>query len=154
MKPSNAPDKMTPGEIYVLLIEDLPLKGALKKNMVRGFQPQLLIDEVWDRSSARNRLLQKNYHLIMIDVQWSRKSEEKLIDEICRIDPAPRIIFFTHSAHNASIGGYVGRGCWAFLDRCDDASALNKAVNMVLAGKNYVSPALVKELIFWPGSTK
>ena len=145
---------MTAGEIRVLLIEDLPLKGALKKNMVRGFQPQLLIDEVWDRSSARKRLLQKNYHLIMIDVQWSRKSEEKLIDEIFNIDPAPRIIFFTHSAHNDSIGGYVGRGCWAFLDRSDDASALNKAINTILDGKNYVSPALVEQLVFWPGSTK
>jgi DNA-binding NarL/FixJ family response regulator len=146
MKSPNARNKMTAGKIQVLLIEDLPLKGALKKNMVRGFLPPLLIDEVWDRSSACSRLLHKDYQLIMIDVQWSRRAEEKLIDEIFNIDPDPRIIFFTNSAHNDSIGGFVGRGCWAFVNRSDDASALNKAINIILDGKNYVSSTLVDRL--------
>jgi DNA-binding NarL/FixJ family response regulator len=106
------------------------------------------IDETGDRCSAHDRLLEREYDLIIVDVRWSKWTETELIAEILRIYLHPRILFFAHSAHKDAIGGYVGQGCWAFVDKYDSKIAdIRTAVGKLLDGKNYMSSILLTHLV-------
>jgi DNA-binding NarL/FixJ family response regulator len=144
---SSARQERSPETTRVLLISDLPLRAAAIKEILGGVGHPFLIGEAEDRCAAHLRLLEREYDLIVIDVRWEKRIEKELVAEIFSVDFHSRILFFTDSAHNDFIGGYVGQGFWGFVSRSgNEASEVRMAVGKIFNDKNYISTTLLNLL--------
>ena len=126
----------------ILLVDDHPiLRQGIIKILQEIMEMPLLFEEASTGMQAIKMTETAEYDLVLLDISLPDQNGLIVLKQIQQRHPKlPVIILSSHSEEHYSVrtlragaSGYVSKGC--------DAVVLKRAIEKVLSGKKYVSPA-------------
>ncbi|ACT91872.1 response regulator [Dyadobacter fermentans] len=104
--------------------------------------PDLQIDEAWDGQSIMTQLKINTYDLVLLDLSMPDTDPSKVIHWIRNMHPDTKVLIV--SMNNEAVFGKraLQMGAHGYLEKDASPEDLIKAINVVLAGKKYMSADL------------
>lgn len=131
----------------VLIADDHAIvrKGLLQ--IVKSLSQVDLIEEAEDGSQAVEKVKTKKYDLIILDLSMPNKNGLDTLKEIRLIDPQARVLILSVYAEEQYAIQSFNFGASGYITKNTAPTELLNAIEQVLNGKKYVSPALAERLI-------
>lgn len=132
--------------INVLLADDHVIIRAGLKIFIGHHVPHSVIDEASDGDSAFEKIKEKDYHLIILDVNMPGTDSFGLVSNIIVIKPKANILMFSMNAEEVYAKKYLQMGVKGYLSKTSDEAEMKNALDNVINGKRYISPFLTDYL--------
>lgn len=131
----------------VLIADDHAIvrKGLLQ--IVKSLKQVDTIDEAEDGNQALERIQAVKYDLIILDLSMPNKNGLDALKEIIEIDPKARVLILSVYAEEQYAIRSFNFGASGYITKNTAPTELANAIEQVLNGKKYVSPALAERLI-------
>jgi DNA-binding NarL/FixJ family response regulator len=131
----------------ILLVDDHSIVRTGLKLLIHDFLPHSNIDEADNGASAMNKIRQKNYDLVVMDVNMPETDSFGTIENILALKPSIKIIMFSMNAEEVYAKRYLKMGAMGYLRKDAPNNEIEKAINTVLNNKTYVSPELTQKML-------
>jgi two-component system, NarL family, invasion response regulator UvrY len=128
--------------INVLLADDHVIIRAGLKIFIEHHVPHSVIDEAWDGDSAFEKIKEKDYHLIILDVNMPDTDSFGLVSNIISLKPEANILMFSMNAEEIYAKKYLQLGAKGYLSKASSEAEIKIAVDNVINAKRYISPSL------------
>lgn len=132
--------------INVLLADDHVIIRAGLKIFIEHHVPHSVIDEAWDGDSTFEKIKDKDYQLIILDVNMPNTDSFGLVSNIIAFKPEVNILMFSMNAEEIYAKKYLQLGAKGYLSKASSEAEIKIALDKVINGKRYVSPALSQAL--------
>lgn len=132
--------------IHILLADDHTIIRTGLKLFVSKHIPHSSIDEAWDGDSAFALVKEKEYQMIILDVNMPDTDSFGLVGNILAYRPAANILMFSMNAEEVYAKKYLLLGAKGYLSKSSSESEIIKALDSVLAGKRFMSAELSQHL--------
>ena len=134
--------KKTQKMINVLLADDHAIIRAGLKIFIENYIANSLIDESWDGDSALKLIKEKDYQLIILDVNMPDTDSFGLVSNIIALKPDANILMFSMNAEEIYAKKYLQLGAKGYLSKASSESEIKTALDNVINAKRYISPKL------------
>jgi two-component system invasion response regulator UvrY len=131
----------------ILLVDDHSIVRTGLKLLIQDFLAHSNIDEAYDGDSALNKIKQKDYDLVVMDVNMPNTDSFGTLQTILTLNPSIRIIMFSMNAEEVFAKRYLKMGVMGYLRKDAPNDEIEKALTTVLNNKTYVSPELTQKLL-------
>ena len=131
----------------VLIADDHAIVRKGLHQIVKSLQQVDTIDEAEDGNQALERISKENYDLIILDLSMPNKNGLDTLKEIISIDPKARVLILSVYAEEQYAIRSFNFGASGYITKNTAPTELANAIEQVLNGKKYVSPALAERLI-------
>ncbi len=128
--------------INVLLADDHVIIRAGLKIFIEHHVPHSVIDEAWDGDSAFEKIKDKDYHLIILDVNMPDTDSFGLVSNIISLKPEANILMFSMNAEEIYAKKYLQLGAKGYLSKASSEAEIKIALDNVINAKRYISPSL------------
>ncbi len=128
--------------INVLLADDHVIIRAGLKIFIEHHVPHSVIDEAWDGDSAFEKIKDKDYHLIILDVNMPNTDSFGLVSNIISLKPEANILMFSMNAEEIYAKKYLQLGAKGYLSKASSEAEIKIALDNVINAKRYISPSL------------
>lgn len=128
--------------INVLLADDHVIIRAGLKIFIEHHVPHSVIDEAWDGDSAFEKIKDKDYHLIILDVNMPNTDSFGLVSNIISLKPEANILMFSINAEEIYAKKYLQLGAKGYLSKASSEAEIKIALDNVINAKRYISPSL------------
>ena len=128
--------------INILLADDHAIIRKGLKIFISSHIAHSEIDEASDGDNAVERIKQKEYQLIVLDVNMPGIDSFTLVSTIIALRPDSNILMFTMNAEDIYARKYLKLGVKGYLGKASPETEIEKALDNVMNGKRYISPAL------------
>lgn len=129
--------------IDILLADDhLIIRKGLKL-FIENYIKNSVIDEAWDGESTFKKIKEKDYLLIVLDVNMPNTEAFGLVDNIIAIKPDSNILIFSMNAELVYAKKFLQLGAKGYLSKGAPEIEIKKALDIVMSGKKYISPPLI-----------
>lgn len=128
--------------INVLLADDHVIIRAGLKIFIEHHVPHSVIDEAWDGDSAFKKIKEKDYHLIILDVNMPDTDSFGLVSNIISLKPEANILMFSMNAEEIYAKKYLQLGAKGYLSKASSEAEIKIALDNVINAKRYISPSL------------
>lgn len=135
-----------------LIIDDHVVVRSGVKTLLSDIYNPSEIYEAHDGTSALERLKERDYDLAMLDIQMPNTDTLSLMDIIRVQYPDLKILVFSMSPENIYAQRYLKAGAKGFLNKDSPMEEIQKAIEIVLSGKKYISDNLIEILASNAGS--
>ncbi|MEJ7626871.1 MAG: response regulator transcription factor [Ferruginibacter sp.] len=126
----------------ILLADDhLIIRTGLKR-FISSYIEQAVIDEAIDGDSAYSKIKEKDYQLIILDVNMPNTDSFGLVANIMALKPMANILIFSMNAEEIFAKKYLQLGAKGYLSKTSEESEIQNALDKVSKGKRYISPSL------------
>jgi len=112
------------------------------KTLIKGCVPNARVDEAYDGDSTLKKVAQNDYDLIVLGISLPGTDSYTLTSEILRAKPSTKILIFTRHAECVYAKKYIQMGALGYIMKDASIKEIEKAINVVLSGKRYISEAL------------
>ncbi len=131
----------------ILIADDHSIIRTGLKNILRKSYNINRIDEAEDESGIINFVKKFKYDLIILDINMPNSDFVKTLEWIGITAVDTNVLVF--SMHEEEVYGLrcLNMGAKGFLHKACSDQELNAAINLTIAGKKYISPALAELLI-------
>ena len=126
----------------ILLADDHEIMRTGLKVFINSVIGFAVIDEAWDGDSVIKKVKQHDYQLIILDVNMPATDAFGLISNILAIKPDEKILMFSMNPEDLYAKRYLQLGAKGYISKISPESDIKVALDNVLKGKKYVSPAL------------
>lgn len=109
--------------------------------------PHAEIDEAYDGDSAFEKIKQKDYDLVIMDVNMPNTDSFGIFNSIFSFKPSIKIIIFSMNAEELYAKRYLRMGAMGYLRKDAPGSEIQKAITSVLNNKKYISTELSEILL-------
>ncbi|MDB5199195.1 MAG: DNA-binding response regulator [Chitinophagaceae bacterium] len=133
--------------IKILLADDHEIVRSGLISFINALLPHAVIDQAWDGNTILEKIKEKDYALIIMDVIMPETNTLELIGKIIRGKPKANILIFTMNAEPAYAGRYLQAGARGYLGKDAPATELRNAITTVLKNKLYISPSFIESII-------
>ena len=131
----------------ILLADDhLIIRTGLKK-VIEKYIAHCLIDEASDGNTAFLKIKEKEYHLIILDVNMPGTDSFDLVRDIIAFKPEAQILMFSMNAEEIYAKRYLQLGVKGYLSKASSEGEIKHALDNVISGKRYLSPSLTQSLM-------
>ncbi len=104
------------------------------------------IDQAEDYPETLEKISQKKYDLVILDINMPESKNKKMISEIKAIDPDIKILIF--SAYEEEIAAqYIREGANGYVSKLSKSDEISDAVKKIFSDGYYYPSALVNQLI-------
>ncbi|HSH64427.1 MAG TPA: response regulator [Bacteroidia bacterium] len=103
-------------------------------------------EEAADGKTALKKIKEKNYDIILLDINMPDTDCGKLLSTILTISPETKILIFSMNEEDLFARHYLKLGAKGFLTKKSPDSEILYAIRQVLAGKRYISPQLAEAI--------
>lgn len=126
----------------ILLADDHLIIRTGLKIFIQNYIAHSEIDEACDGNSAFEKIKEKDYHLIILDVNMPETDSFGLVSNIISIKPGSNILMFSMNAEEIYAKKYLQLGAKGFLSKASSETEIKIAVDNVINSKRYISPTL------------
>lgn len=131
----------------ILLVDDHSIVRTGLKLLIHDFLPHSNIDEADNGASAIKNIRQKNYDLVVMDVNMPETDSFGTVENILALKPSSKIIMFSMNAEEVYAKRYLKIGAMGYLRKDAPNNEIEKAITTVLNNKTYVSPELTQKIL-------
>lgn len=96
-------------------------------------------DEASDGKTALEKLKEKNYDIILLDINMPDTDCGTLLTTIIRISPEAKVLIFSMNEEELFAKHYLKLGAKGFLSKRSSESEIILAIKQVINGKRYIS---------------
>ncbi len=132
--------------VNILLADDHTIIRTGLKLFITSHIPRSVIDEAWDGSSAFKKIKEKDYQLIILDVNMPDTDTFDLVNNILALKSEANILMFSMNAEEVYAKKYLQLGVKGYLSKASPEAEIKKALDDVIIGNTYISLALSRAL--------
>ncbi len=132
--------------INILLADDHAIIRAGLKIFIEKTIAHSVIDEADDGDSAFEKIKQKDFDLIILDVNMPGTDSFGLVNNILAHKAGSKILMFSMNAEEVYAKKYLQLGAKGYLSKASSEDEITKALNTVLDNKRYISASLSQSL--------
>ena len=132
--------------INILLADDHAIIRAGLKIFIQNYIPHSVVDEAGDGESAFEKVKEKDYRLIILDVNMPNTDSFGLVSNIMAQKPDSNILMFSMNAEEIYAKKYLQLGAKGYLSKASSETEIKNALDKVINAKRYISPALTQSL--------
>jgi len=130
---------------FLLVDDHVVVRSGIKGLLSEIFKPAE-IDEAGDSDSAIEKLKTHHYDLIMLDIQMPKTDTLGLMEYIHIKYPDVNVLMFSMSSEQIYAKRFLKAGAKGFISKDASLEEINKAINLILSGKRYISASLAEIL--------
>lgn len=130
---------------FLLVDDHVVVRSGISGLLSEIFKP-CEVSEAGDTDSATEKLKEKHYDLIMMDIQMPNSDTLGLMEYINVKYPDTRVLIFSMSSENIYAKRFLKAGAKGFLSKDSSLDEIKKAINLILNGRKYISDALAELL--------
>jgi two-component system, NarL family, invasion response regulator UvrY len=138
----NQPKEM----INILIADDHETLRTGLKIFISDFIDHSVVDEAWDGDTTFKKIKEKDYQLIILDVNMPGRESFTLVGDILSLKPKTNILIFTMNPEDLYAKKYLQLGVKGYLNKTATEKEIKKAIDNVINSKRYISSALVESL--------
>jgi len=128
--------------INILLADDHGIVRTGLKLFISNYISPSVIDEAWDGDSAFKKIKEKDYRLIILDVNMPDTDSFGLVSNILSFKPDANILMFSMNAEEIYAKKYLQLGAKGYLSKASPEAEIKNALDNVINAKRYISPSL------------
>lgn len=132
---------------HFLVVDDHSIVRSGLILLIKDFMSHTEIDEAYDGDSAFEKIKQKNYDLVIMDVNMPNTDSLGILNSILTFKPSTKIIIFSMNAEELYAKRYLKMGAMGYLRKDAAGSEIQKAISSVLNNKKYISTELSEILL-------
>ena len=137
--------------IQILLVDDHQMILESLKLLFRRIPNVEIVDTISDSRQVLAWLKTNNADLIVSDFNMPYLSGVDLTRQIREQQLAVKVILLTMLEDAAHIREAIKAGVNGYILKKSDREELERAIELIMQGKRYFSPAIIEELIAFPG---
>jgi two-component system, NarL family, invasion response regulator UvrY len=127
-----------------LLADDHPLIRSALSSMLKETYANAIIQESGDGADIIEKLTTTRYDLIIMDIRMPNCEILWLINHIHVNYPVIPVLIYSMSAENIYAPRVLKAGAKGFVSKESSIEELEKAIDLVLNGKTYLSQAIAE----------
>jgi two-component system invasion response regulator UvrY len=131
----------------VLIADDHAIVRKGLTQIVKGINQVEIIDEAEDGNQALEKIKAEKYDLIILDLSMPNKNGLDTLKDIISFDPNARVLILSVYAEEQYAIRSFNSGASGYITKNTAPTELLNAIEQVLNGKKYISPALAERLI-------
>ncbi len=128
--------------INILLADDHTIIRTGLKLFISNYIAHSVIDEADNGNTAFKKIKDKEYQLIILDVNMSDTDSFGLVSNIIAVRPGANILIFSMSSEEIYAKKYLQLGAKGYLSKTASEEEIKKALNNVINAKRYISHSL------------
>jgi Response regulator containing a CheY-like receiver domain and an HTH DNA-binding domain len=132
--------------INILLADDHIIIRTGLKIFISKYIAYSSIDEAWDGDSAYEKVKEKDYSLIILDVNMPNTDSFGLVSNIISLKPQANILMFSMNSEEVYAKKYLQLGVKGYLSKTSPESEMKIALDNAINGKRYISSSLNQSL--------
>lgn len=130
---------------FLLVDDHMVVRSGIKILLSDIYNPSE-IHEASNGDLAVEKLKERAYDLIMLDIQMPNTDTLGLMEYIHITYPEARVLMFSMSAENIYAKRFMKAGAFGFISKESPLEEITRAINQVLNGKKYISESLAEKL--------
>lgn len=137
-----------------LLVDDHQIIRSGVKNILLELYKPCEVFEAENEATATEQLKLRDYDLIIMDVQMPDSDTAGLMEYIKTVYPHARVLIFSMTAESIYAKRFLKAGAMGFVTKNAGLTELQKAIDMVLNNRIYMSNHLLEQLVVDLGGNK
>lgn len=129
-----------------LLVDDHVVVRSGVKILLADLYTSSEIYEAMNGESAIAKLKEREYDLVLLDIQMPNTDTLGLMEYINVTYPHAKVLMFSMSAENIYAKRFMKAGAYGFVSKEAPLEEITKAITTILGGKKYISEALAQKL--------
>jgi len=129
-----------------LIIDDHVIVRSGIKFLLSEVYQQSEIHEASDGDAATEKLKERDYDLILLDIQMPKTDSFGLMEYIHVKYPKAKVLVFSVSAENTYARRFMKAGAYGFVSKEAALDEIIKAINLVLNDRKYISESLAYKI--------
>lgn len=130
---------------FLLVDDHVVVRSGIKSLLLEIFKPAEIY-EAFDGESALKKLEERNYDLVMLDIQMPKTDALALMHQVIKQYPEAKVLIFSMSAENVYAKRFLKAGAKGFISKEAPLDEIVKAVGQLLDNRRYISKALAETL--------
>ncbi|MDQ6763946.1 MAG: response regulator transcription factor [Bacteroidota bacterium] len=130
----------------ILLVDDHVIIRAGLKMFIECLIPHSVIDEAPDGNIAFEKIKQKDYDLLILDVNMPGTDSFGLVSNIMAVKPESKILMLSMNAEEIYAKKYLMLGAQGYIGKDAPEAEIKKAIETILNDKRYLSTSLSRSL--------
>ena len=129
-----------------LLVDDHTVVRSGVKILLSDIYIPSEIYEAINGETAVAQLKERDYDLIMLDIQMPNTDTLRLMDYIHITYPQAKVLMFSMSAENIYAKRFMKAGAYGFISKEAPLEEITRAIQIILSGRKYISESLTEKL--------
>ncbi len=129
-----------------LLVDDHSVVRSGIKNLLLDIYENSEIYEAANGESAAEKLKERFYDLIILDIQMPGTDTLGLMEYIHITYTDAKVLMFSMSAENIYAERFMKAGAYGFISKESPLEEITRAIRIILANKKYISESLAGKL--------
>ena len=130
---------------FLLVDDHVVVRSGIKSILADVYNPSE-IHEAMNGDTASEKLKEKEYDLILLDIQMPNTDTLSLMEYIHITYPSAKVLMFSMSAENIYAQRFMKAGAYGFISKEAPLEEITKAITGILNGKKYISESLAQKL--------
>ena len=135
--------------IHILIVDDHQMvRDGLKVMLSFPKKPfKFLIDEAEDGNEALNKIVHKNFNVVLLDYNLAGKNGADIARDILLYKPETKILALSNYDELGCVESMINAGAKGYILKNVEPSQLHAAINTVLSGEVYYSNEIAIKLL-------
>ena len=129
-----------------LLVDDHTVVRSGIKILLSDIYIPSEIHEAINGETAIVQLKERDYDLIILDIQMPNTDTLGLMEFIHITYPEAKVLMFSMSAENIYAKRFMKAGAYGFISKEAPLEEITRAIQIILSGKKYISESLAEKL--------
>jgi DNA-binding NarL/FixJ family response regulator len=130
--------------IRILHIDDDPVIRVWLRIVIQGFIPNSIIEEAEDGASGILKVSEKEFQLIICDVNMPNTDTTEFVKNIFLQRPDAKILMFSSNIEEAYAKQFLQIGALGYIEKNAPPTEIEKAINSCLKNKKYLSASAIQ----------
>ncbi len=130
---------------FLLVDDHVVVRSGIKALLLQTFNPATVY-EAFDGESALEKLAERKYDLVMLDIQMPNTDSLTLMQLIIKKYTDARVLIFSMASENVYAKRFLKAGAKGFISKEAPMEEIEKAVAQLLDNKRYISSNLAETL--------
>ncbi len=130
--------------IRILHIDDDPVMRVWLRIIIQGFMPNSIIEEAEDGASGIEKVSEKEFQLIICDVNMPNTDTPEFVKNILLQRPEAKILMLSSNVEEAYAKQFLQIGTMGYIKKDAPPPEIKKAINSCLKNKKYLSASVIQ----------
>ena len=130
---------------FLLIDDHVVVRAGISTLLQRTFAPAKIF-EAANGHEAMERLAERSYALVVLDIQMPGTDAQVLLSDILLKYPDSKVLIFSMSSESVHAKRYLRYGAKGFVSKEVGLEEIIKAIKIILDNRRYISDALANQL--------
>jgi len=133
--------------ISILIVDDHAIVRKGLKELLKEKQPDIIVEEAADAESAIKKVMDKKPDLVICDLNMPGRNGIDALKQIKQISPGLPVLIMSMYPEDQYALRVLKAGASGYLGKGSIHEELIRAIQTVLQGKKYITPAVTAKIV-------